>query len=54
MTKFIGIMNENLAQIKKEKKTAYLIGDFNINLLNEGTNQQTNEFIENILAYSFH
>ena len=53
MTNFIEDFTTVLEIIKKEDKLAYFMGDFNINLLNEGSHIKTNEFIENILSYSF-
>ena len=46
-------MDKTLNQIKSEGKISYIMGDFNINLLNEGTHLPTGEFIENVMAQSF-
>ena len=35
-------------KISSENKIAYLMGDFNINLLNVATHQKTNDFIDNV------
>ena len=37
-------------KISSENKIAYLMGDFNINLLNVATHQKTNDFIDNVIA----
>ena len=42
-----------LNQIKLEKKVAYLLGDFNINLLNSDNHAATQEFTDNMFSYSF-
>ena len=34
------------SKISNENKTSYLMGDYNINLLNFGTHAKTNEFID--------
>ena len=40
-------------KISSENKIAYLMGDFNINLLNVATHQKTNDFIDNVIAQGF-
>ena len=35
-------------KISSENKIAYLMGDFNINLLNVAIHQKTNDFIDNV------
>ena len=35
-------------KISSENKIAYLMGDFNINLLNVATHQKTNDFTDNV------
>ena len=42
-----------LNQIKTEKKVAYLLGDFNINLLNSDKHAATQDFIDNLFSYAF-
>ena len=41
---FIDAVNELLNALKKENKTLYLIGDYNIKLLNYGKQSETNDF----------
>ena len=36
-----------------EKKIAYLMGDYNINLLNFGTHIKTNDFLDNVISQGF-
>ena len=40
-------------KIKTEKKECYIMGDFNINLLNYETHNQTRDFIDSMFANSF-
>ena len=47
---FNDYLNSILSKLKAEKKLLYLLGDFNINLLNADTHQATQEFID--LMYS--
>lgn len=42
-----------LSTVKKESKLCYLLGDFNINLLNSDTHILTSEFLEVLYSYSF-
>ena len=44
-------MNSILETLSREKKEIYLMGDFNINLLNYGSHNKTNEFLD--MMYSF-
>ena len=39
-------LNEILNQIKREDKICYMIGDYNINLLNSENHTQTGEFVD--------
>ncbi len=43
----------NLFEISNENKTSYLMGDYNINLLNFGTHTKTNEFIDDVISQGF-
>ena len=40
-------------KISNENKIAYLMGDYNINLLNFVTHQKTNDFVDNVIAQVF-
>ena len=44
-------LNELLDKLCKENKTIFLLGDFNINLLNYDIHPSTNEFLDSL---SFH
>ena len=43
-----------LYKIDKEKKTCILIGDFNIDLLKHGQNNNTNKFIHKMFSSHFY
>ena len=40
-------------RISRENKTVFLIGDFNVNLLNYDSHSQTNEFLNTLSSYFF-
>ena len=40
-------------KISNEGKLGYLMGDYNINLLNFGTHQKTNEFLDDVISQGF-
>ena len=46
-------MNELLNALKKENIFCYLMGDYNINLLNYGKHVETNEFVDMLHSHSF-
>ena len=46
-------LNQLLENISKEKKFIFLLGDFNVNLLNYNEHNQTNEFLDSLAANSF-
>ena len=46
-------MNELLDKLFKENKTIFLLGDFNIDLLNYDIHQPTNEFLDSLFSYYF-
>ena len=48
---FNNYMYETLSKIKLENKLVYLMGDFNVNLLNSDNHSLTSEFLD--LMYSF-
>ena len=51
------IFNENMSSLlnalKNENKYCYLMGDYNINLLNYGKHKETPEFVDLIHSFSF-
>ena len=53
MKLFNEIFYESLNKIKKENSLIYLMGDYNINLLNYGKHSETNEFVGMLHAGSF-
>ena len=46
-------LNEILDKLSKENKTIFLLGDFNINLLNCDIHLPTNEFLDSFLSHYF-
>ena len=40
------LINQPLDKISEEQKQIFLLGDFNINLLNYNEHQPTNEFLD--------
>ena len=46
-------LNELLDKLSKENKTIFLLGDFNINLLNYGIHPPTNEFLDPLSSHYF-
>ena len=46
---FISKIIEIQDKISNENKIAYLMGDYNINLLNFVTHQKTNDFVDNVI-----
>ena len=42
-----------LENITKEQKSIFLLGDFNVNLLNYNEHNQTNEFLDSLASNSF-
>ena len=49
---FIQQLNIILQQIKKEGKLCYLMGDYNINILNYESNSTTAEFVDTMYAFT--
>ena len=46
--------NDNLLQkVTKERKSVFLMGDFNLNVMNYEIHSDTNYFINSVLSYSF-
>jgi hypothetical protein len=52
ITEFNFILSDLLFKCNSEEKMVYLLGDFNINLLNADRHVQTSEFLENCYATS--
>ena len=46
-------LNKLLKNISKEQKPIFLLGDFNVNLLNYNEHNQTNEFLDALASNSF-
>ena len=46
-------MNKLLENISKEQKSVFLLGDFNVNLLNYNEHNQKNEFLDSLASNSF-
>ena len=46
-------LNKQLENVSKEQKSFFLIGDFNVNLLNYNGHNQTNEFLDSLAPNSF-
>ena len=46
-------LNKLLENISKEQKSVFLLGDFNVNLLNYNEHNQTNEFLDSLAFNSF-
>ena len=46
-------LNKLLENISKEQKSIFLLGDFNVNLLNYNEHNQTNEFLDFLASNSF-
>ena len=46
-------LNRLLENISKGQKSVFLLGDFNVNLLNYNEHNQTNEFLDSLASNSF-
>ena len=46
-------LNQLIENISKEQKSIFLLGDFNVNLLNYNEHNQTNEFLDSLASNSF-
>ena len=46
-------LNKLLENISKEQKSIFLLGDFNVKLLNYNEHNQTNEFLDSLASNSF-
>ena len=50
---FVALITDMLAVIKTERKTCYIMGDFNINLINATNHIPTSEFLEVMYSHAF-
>ena len=50
---FVAIITDILSVIKAERNTCYLLGDFNINLINVSNHIPTAEFLEVMYSHAF-
>ena len=46
-------LNKPLENISKEKKSVFLLEDFNVNLLNYNEHNHTNKFLDSLVSDSF-
>ena len=46
-------LNKLLENTSKEKNSIFLLGDFNVNLLNFNEHNETNEFLDSLASNSF-
>ena len=46
-------LNKLLDNVSKEQKSMFLLGDFNVNLLNYNEHNQTNEFLDSLASNLF-
>ena len=53
LDQFISNVLEIQGKISNENKISYLMGDYNINLLNPGINSKTNELIYDVISQGF-
>ena len=52
VTDFNHYLNRLLDKISREKKSIFLLGDFNINLLNYNEHRPTNDFLDSLASSS--
>ena len=50
---FLTMTNELLSKISKENKICYLMGDFNLNLMNHQSHSATSEFLDALYSNMF-
>ena len=46
-------LNKLLENISKEQKSIFLLGDFNVNLLNYNENNEINQFLDSLASNRF-
>lgn len=49
----INYLNNHFDKISKEQKSVFLLGDFNVKLLNFDNHKHTNEFLDSLVSSSF-
>ena len=49
---FLNFIDNLLQKVTKERKSVFLMGDFNLNLLNYEIHSNTNDFISSVISYS--
>ena len=49
---FLNLIDNLLQKVTKERKSVFLMADFNLNLLNYGTHSDS-DFIKSVISYSF-
>ena len=47
------LLEQTIRNISKEQKSTFLLGDFDVNLLNYNEHNQTNEFLDSLASNSF-
>ena len=50
---FVSKMNEVLLKVSRDNKICYLMGDFNLNLLNNQSHTATGEFLDGMYSCLF-
>ena len=50
---FVNEYSRILDKLQNENKVCYLMGDFNVNLLNSESHELTSTFVETLFSYSF-
>ena len=50
MTRFTGHITQIIKSMKTDKKQCYIMGDFNINLLNYDTHQETRDYVDTMFS----
>ena len=53
LTDFLNKLQLILSKLKKEKKPCYLMGDFNLNIINSNQHEGTNQFLDLLYSHSF-
>ena len=51
-TRIPNLIDNLLQKVTKERKSVFLMGDFNLNALNYETHSDTNDFINSVISYS--
>lgn len=53
ITDFLNKLQMILLKIKRERKPCYLLGDFNLNIMNSSQHEGTNQFLDLLYSHSF-